>query len=227
MTEGSENMTKTTPAIPAHADLEKFFARVDPARGRLIFAIDATASRQPTWDTAAQLTAQMFGAAASIGGIDVQLVYYRGDNECVASRWLSDASSLSAIMSGVMCRSGITKIARVLRHTQKENHRKKVNALVVISDACEEVPAELYAEARKLGDVPVFMFQEGKDDDVTEIYAEIGSATGGASCRFDAGAAQILADLLKAVAAFASGGIKALADQNNAAAALLLTQIKK
>jgi hypothetical protein len=227
MTEGSENMTTTTPTIPTRPDLEKFFSRVDPARGRLIFAIDATASRQSTWDTAAQLTAQMFATAASISGIDVQLVHYRGDNECVASRWLSDAKSLSAIMSGVMCRAGMTQIARVLAHVRKENERKKVNAVILVSDACEEVPAKLYAEVRKLVGVPVFMFQEGKDESVAEIYAEIARATGGASCRFDAGAAQRLADLLKAVAAFASGGIKALANQNDAAARLLLTQIKK
>src|SRR5262245_41211063 len=48
------------------------------SRGRLIFALDATMSRQPLWDTACKLQADMFGEAAAIGGLDIQLVYYRG-----------------------------------------------------------------------------------------------------------------------------------------------------
>ena len=55
-------------------------------RGRLIFALDATMSRQPLWDTACKLQADMFREAAAIGGLDVQLVYYRGLAECRASR---------------------------------------------------------------------------------------------------------------------------------------------
>jgi hypothetical protein len=80
-------MTTThAPAVPTPAHLEKFFSRIDPVRGRLIFAVDATASRQPTWDLAAQLQAQMFATIDALGGLDVQLVYYRDLGECVASR---------------------------------------------------------------------------------------------------------------------------------------------
>ena len=218
------NMTNTAPAISTPA-VEAFFARVNPVRGRLIFALDATASRQPTWDTAAQLQAEMFATVAAIGGLDVQLVYYRGWGECVASKWLSDAKSLAAVMSRIHCAAGHTRIARVLSHARKENQREKVNALILISDACEELPADLYGEARELA-VPVFMFQEGSDERIAEIYREIATITGGGSCRFDSGAAQRLADLLKAVAAFATGGMKALAAQKTDAATLLLTQIK-
>jgi hypothetical protein len=216
-------MTTTAPAISAH--LEAFFSRVNPARGRLIVAIDATASRQPTWDTAAQLTTEMFGTVAAIGGLDVQLVYYRGD-ECVASRWLSDARALSATMRGVMCQAGYTQISRVLAHARKENAREKIAALILISDACEEDPPALYAEARELG-VPAFLFQEGNDARTERIYSELAHITGGAIAKFDAGAAQRLADLLKAVAAFAAGGVKALTNQNTEAARLLLTQVQK
>jgi hypothetical protein len=45
------------------------------SRGRLIFTLDATASRESTWDMAAQLQASMFEEAAKAGGLDVQLVY--------------------------------------------------------------------------------------------------------------------------------------------------------
>jgi hypothetical protein len=215
----------TTPAIPTRRHLDKLFDRIDPVRGRLIFALDATASRRPTWDAAAQLTTQMFGTVAAIGGLDVQLVYYRGSTECIASRWLSDAKALSAAMQRVMCMAGYTQINRVLAHARKENAREKVSALILISDACEEDPPSLYVEAHELG-VPVFLFQEGAHARVRRIYSELARVTGGAHCEFDAGAEQRLADLLKVVAAFAAGGVKALANQNTEAAKLLLTQVK-
>jgi hypothetical protein len=167
----------------------------------------------------------MFETVAAFGGLDVQLVYYRGWRECVASRWLPDAKSLTGAMSKVMCAAGHTQIGRVLNHVHKEHRQKKVDALILISDACEEIPADLYAQARELG-VPAFMFQEGNNDHIAGIYAEIADITGGATAKFDARAAQRLADLLKAVAAFATGGLQALATQKTDAATLLLTQIK-
>jgi hypothetical protein len=202
--------------------LDRFFAHVDPVRGRLVFALDATASRQPTWDLAAKLQGEMFNA---IGGLDVQLVYYRGD-ELVPSHWLSDTRSLTMIMQQVICHAGLTQISRVLRHARKEHQRQPINGVVLISDACEETPSVLYDVAAGLG-VPVFMFQEGDDRSVEAVYREIARIAGGAYARFDASAAARLGDLLKAVAVFASGGLKALAAQKTDAATLLLTQIKK
>jgi hypothetical protein len=219
------NLPADTPSkYPKH--LEHLFKELDPVKPRLIFAIDATASRQPTWDMAAKLTGQMFMAAAGSGGLELQLVYYRGPRECTASRWMSDAGSLSAVMSGIMCRSGMTQIGRVLAHVGKEDGRQKVAAAVVISDSCEENPNELYTAARGLKGVPVFMFQEGDDEEAAAVYSKIARITGGAVGRFDAGAAARLADLLKAVAAYAVGGRQALANQNTEAARLLLTQMK-
>src|SRR5438128_7296066 len=98
MTEKPRNATpQTRPTEPfkpsARADIDDFLARVKELtptaapgrRGRLVFALDATMSRQPTWDTACRLQADMFREAAAIGGLDVQLVYYRGLAECRAS----------------------------------------------------------------------------------------------------------------------------------------------
>lgn len=218
-------VAKNPAAILANPDLEKFLAKVDPVRARIVFAIEATASRQPTWDIAAHKQSQMFATVAA-GGIDVQLVYYQGHDKCPASRWLSDPKALAAVMTRVVCAAGHTQIRKVLAHARRENAREKVSALILVSDACEELPENLYAEARELG-VPAFLFQEGDDEDVAEIYREIARLTGGAHCQFDAGAADRLADLLKAVAAFAAGGIKALAAQKSAAARLLLTQVGK
>jgi hypothetical protein len=95
----STTISKTSTASTNTA-LDEFFAKVDPVRARLMFAIDATASRQSTWDRAAHLQSQMFSTVAAIGGLSVRLVYYRGE-ECVKSKWTSDPKALAVAMSGV------------------------------------------------------------------------------------------------------------------------------
>lgn len=224
MTNNNVAATKKTTTVPTH--LEELFRELDPPKPRIIFAVDATASRQPTWDMASGLTSEMFRAATATGGLQLQLVYFRGEKECVASKWMSNANALATMMSGILCRSGFTQIGRVLAHVEKENQRQKVSAVILISDSCEEDPNALYTAARKLSGVPVFAFQEGTDEEIAGIYRKIASVTGGATCRFDAGAAARLADLLKAVVAFATGGRRTLSNQNTDAARLLLTQLK-
>src|SRR5260221_6170853 len=131
-------------------------------RGRLIFALDATASRAPTWDRAAKLQGEMFEAAAALGGLEVQLVFYRGFDECKASRWLGAAPELHRVMSGVSCAGGETQIGRVLGHAAKEARAGKVNALVFVGDAMEEKADELcrLAGGLRLPRVPPFLFHE-------------------------------------------------------------------
>ncbi|MGC1465558.1 MAG: VWA domain-containing protein [Pseudolabrys sp.] len=183
-------------------------------RGRLVFALDATMSRQPTWDTACALQADMFREAASAGGLDIQLVYFRGLGECRASGWVAQSDKLAALMSGIDCRGGHTQIGKVLSHARKENARQKVQALVFVGDAMEEPIDDLCKSAGELGliGMPVFMFQEGADPVAENAYREIARLSHGAYCRFDTGAAHELGELLRAVAAYAAGGIKALAD---------------
>jgi hypothetical protein len=209
------------------AFLEKHaLQRHSGGRGRLIFACDATASRQPTWDLATSLTVQMFKA---VGGLrlDIQLVYYRGTGECKALPWLSDARTLTGKMETVRCATGKTQIDRILTHARKEDVKQKVQAMVFIGDACEENPDTLAITAQKLG-VPVFMFQEGDDEAVTEVFKNIARLTKGAFCRFDQGSAKQLAELLGAVAAYAAGGQQALKDMSstNAGAVRLLQQLR-
>ena len=77
--------------------------------------------------------------------------------------------------------------------------------------------------------VPVFMFQEGSDPVAESGYREIASLSRGAYCRFDTGSARELGDLLRAVAAYAAGGIRALSDlsaRKAGAARMLLAQLK-
>jgi hypothetical protein len=217
-------------------DIDRFLAekaQETARRGRLIFALDATASRQETWDTACQLQAEMFHGTTGIGSLDVQLVYYRGpeghpEGECRASRWYDSPVYLTKAMSSIVCRAGHTQIARVLAHVRQEAIRSKINAMVFVGDACEEsrdALVQLAADLGRLG-VPVFLFQEGHNQKAEQIFREIAQLTHGAHCRFHLGAARQLAELLRAVALFAVGGTPALAGRQDAGAAKLLGQLR-
>ncbi|KPF95645.1 hypothetical protein IP86_18310 [Rhodopseudomonas sp. AAP120] len=199
-------------------------------RGRLLFALDATMSRQPTWDMACALQADMFREAAAIGSLDIRLVYYRGINECRASGWISSSDELARLMGKIDCRGGYTQIGRVLADARKEAIAAGVRAIVFVGDAMEESVDELCAKAGELGmlKVPVFIFQEGVDPEAESAFREIARLTGGAWCRFDPGAAAQLRELLRAAAAYAAGGREALQRlaQRGGGAALLLGQLK-
>src|ERR1700744_3516258 len=199
-------------------------------RGRLIFALDATMSRQPTWDMACALQADMFREAASLGSLDIRLVYYRGLNECRASAWISDSAQLAKLMGKIDCRGGNTQIGKVLSDARREAVASGVRAVVFVGDAMEENVDKLCARAGELGllKVPVFMFQEGHDDTVEQAFREIARLTGGAWCKFDPGAAAQLRELLRAAAAYATGGREALKrlSASESGAAKLLGQMK-
>jgi len=231
---------RQTPApVSSKPEIENFIDQVRAlgpstargGRGRLIFALDATMSRQPTWDTACALQADMFREAASAGGLDIQLVYFRGLNECRASGWVSGSDKLATLMSRIDCRGGHTQIGKVLSHARAEHARKRVQALVFVGDAMEEPIDPLCAAAGELGllGVPAFMFQEGHDPVAENAYREIARLSHGAWCRFDAGAAHELGELLRAVAAYAAGGRRALAAlsaRSSPGAQALLAQLK-
>ena len=181
-------------------------------RGRLIFSLDATASRQRTWDRAMALQSDMFIHTRGIGSLDVQLVYYRGYDECRASPWLSDADKVIAMMRKVSCMAGTTQIARVLKHSLAECRSEAVQALVFIGDCVEENVDELgnlAGQARLLG-LPIFIFQEGHEPHASRAFAQMAKLSGGAHCRFDQSSAKQLGDLLNAVVVYAAGGKKAL-----------------
>jgi hypothetical protein len=230
-----------TPAETSNADeVADFLAKMKamgPAagagaeRGRLIFAMDATMSRQPAWDRALHIQSQMFAETARVGGLDVQLVFFRGFGECRASKWVSDPTALSRLMTQVQCRGGNTQIGKVLTHVRKEASQRKINAVVYVGDCMEENIDQLCAKAgeiRILG-VPIFMFQDGREPFAEQGFREIARLTRGAYCRFDHGSAQQLRELLSAVAVYAAGGRQALADLSRGRggeATLLLEQLK-
>lgn len=226
------------PPVSSRAEIEAFVARARQlgatraggARGRLIFALDATMSRQPTWDAACHLQAEMFRQTASIGGLDVQLIYFRGFGECRASKWVSAPEQLADLMTRIDCRGGQTQIRKVLQHARKAAAKGRVHALVYVGDCMEEDIDMLAAQAGELGllHVPAFMFQEGHEPNAERAFREIARLTNGAYCRFDAGAADQLRELLRAVAVYAAGGRAALENfgSRGGQARLLLQQMK-
>ncbi|MCP1832537.1 MULTISPECIES: vWA domain-containing protein [Bradyrhizobium] len=238
-TSGSDVRPAHAPGVPASSanDIAAFVAKaraMSPhragAHGRLVFALDATMSRQPTWDMACTLQADMFREAGALGSLDIRLVYYRGFNECRASGWISDSAQLARLMSKIDCQGGNTQIGKVLSETRREAVEAGVRALVFVGDAMEESADDLCAKAGELGllKVPVFMFQEGRDATAEQTFREIARLTGGAWCRFDPGAAAQLRELLRAAAAYAAGGREALLQlaKTTSGAAKLIGQMK-
>ena len=207
-------------------------ARGSGARGRLLFAMDATASREPTWDHACAIQGEMFVAAQGLGGLEVRLAFYRGFEEFKVSRWTSDGRDLARLMGSVRCLAGRTQIARLLRYAAEQRRESRVDAVVFIGDCCEEDVDQVGHEAGQLGliGLPVFVFQEGDDRVASRLFPQIARLTRGAWCKFDRNSPDELKRLLGAVAAYAAGGQAALLKygrQQGGAAALLTGQMKK
>jgi len=182
------------------------------ARGRLIFSLDATMSRQHTWDLACHIQSEMFEAVETVGGLDIQLNYFRGFRECRSSPWVSETNALRDYMGRISCKGGKTQIKKVLVNALQEQSKKPVDALVFIGDAMEENLDILCDKAGELGllGVPLFVFQEGREPTTERAFRELARLSKGAYARFDQESAQQLAELLKAVAVFAAGGVQAL-----------------
>jgi hypothetical protein len=221
--------------VAATAEVAAFLAEAGARRrlptaggeGRLVFALDATMSRQPTWDLACSLQAEMFDAAGRVGGLAVQLVYFRGHAEARASRWVSDAGALKRLMTGIACHGGLTQIGRVLEHAEREASKRPLAALVYVGDSMEEDIDRLCGLAGALGvrGTRAFLFHEGRDPVAARAFREIARLTRGVYLPFDASAAGELKALLGAVGAWAAGGRPALEAAGTGAARRLLTDL--
>ncbi len=202
--------------------------RKSAGSGRLVFALDATMSRDATWDMATSLQSEMFLEASKYTGLDVQLVYFRGPREVFKSQWSRSSEDLLNIMSRVRCRAGRTQLNKVLRHVERETRTNPVRAFVFVGDSFEEHTASVIDTAGRLGLLGVrgFIFQEGRDAAAERVFRRIADLTNGAYAKFDSGSASTLKDLLRAAAAYASGGVEAVKKLSGAESNLtrLITQ---
>lgn len=199
--------------------------------GKLIFAMDATASRAGTWDMACKLQGDMFAKSSTVGSLELQLVFFRGYNECKSTRWLSNPMDMLRLMSKVSCLAGRTQIERVLKHAVKEAKSGEVDALVYVGDCMEEKLDDLGALAGelKLHGVPIFIFQEGHDVIASTAFGQLATISGGAHCTLDHDSPQQLGQLLNAAAVYAAGGRDALSEHarlTGGMAGKLLNQLK-
>ena len=83
-------------AVQQQMERQKFEARHAP---RMIFAMDATGSREPTWEMAGKLHREM---GAALGSLTLQLVFF-GGTECKASGWVVGGQRLAELMTKVRC----------------------------------------------------------------------------------------------------------------------------
>ena len=196
----------------------------------MIFALDATASREPTWDQARRLHGELFSAALHNQTLAIQLCYYRGLSEFNASHWLTQPAALLDQMSSVTCQPGATQIGRVIHHALNTHSASlPVRAVVLVGDACEEPAAALASLAGQcaIKQMPLFLFQEGYDAQTRRTFERLAQLSHGAYAPFDASSAEQLRALLAAVGRFAQGGIQALRQSNTQGDQALLCQLEK
>ena len=89
--------------------------------------------------------------------------------------------------------------------------------MVYVGDACEEHPETLIKPANELGEPRASRYscsRKGAIQEARDRFQKIAEATHGAYHSFDQGSAKLLGELLKAVAAFAVGGVLALERQD-------------
>ena len=219
---------------PVSAGIQAFVQRsrairdVTSRRPRLIFALDATSSREPTWAEARHWHAELFTSAVDSTSLSVQLVYFRGLAELSISEWFTSPDDLLARMAGVSCCAGGTQIAGLLSHSLRAgSSTHPIRSLVFIGDACEEPASALFNLAGQHGirKIPIFMFQEGQDPSVKQVFQRIAQLSGGAYAPFTADSGSDLRVLLQSVARFASGGVAALERSGREADQVLLKQL--
>ncbi|WP_299195645.1 VWA domain-containing protein [uncultured Amphritea sp.] len=204
--------------VSSHQDIEEFLQQAQqlaaPVHGnaRMIFALDATASRERTWDHACHLQSEMFLQTQELGKLAIQLCHYGGLSSFSASGWLQDTNSLLNRMNSVKCLGGHTQIARLLEHSLKQTRQQPVQAIIFIGDCVEEPVDFLCQLSGQLGihSTPLFIFQEGRDITAARAFKQMAKLSGGAYCRFDDSSAATLKALLSAVAVYATGGRRAL-----------------
>ena len=195
---------------------------------RILFALDATASRELTWDLASRLHGELFEAASDDGSTAVQLVHYGGFNEFHASPWTTRPAALLRQMTEVRCRGGLTQIQRVLEHALAETSQARIRAVVFIGDACEEPVDKVADRRRPLSTLPkrrCSCSRKARTPDASRVFRQVARLTGGAHSPFAPGRAADLRALLKAVAHFAASGRRGVERLDHPAAARLLRQL--
>jgi hypothetical protein len=200
-----------------------------PSRPRLVFAVDATASREPAWKAARQVTDALVKALP--GELDVALAVHGGSRVHTFTAFTSDAATLRDRAAGVACEAGLTRLLPILNASLKQ---QAVKVIVYIGDVFEENLPHGRQLADSLGarGTKLIVLHDTADPSArrdAEIFWDLAKRTGGCVLPFDANAPGRLRDLLAAVAVYAVGGEQLLRERRDAlpGAVALLENLNK
>jgi hypothetical protein len=188
---------------------------VAAGRPRLIFAVDATASREPAWNAARQVTDALVRALP--GALDVALAVHGGSRVHTFTAFTSDANTLRDRAAGVSCHAGMTRLLPILSASLKQ---PGVRVVIYIGDVFEESMAQgrRIADAMGVQGTKLIVLHDTSDPSArrdAELFWDLAKRTGGCVLPFDAGAPGRLRDVLSAVAVYAVGGEKMLRDRRH------------
>lgn len=200
-----------------------------PGRPRLIFAVDATASREPAWRAARGVTDSLVKALP--GALDVALAVHGGGRVHTFTPYTTAANTLRDRAAGVMCKAGFTRLLPIMASAVKD---PGVKVVIYIGDVFEES----LARGRRLADsmgargTRLIVLHDTADPAArghAEIFWDLAKRTGGCVLPFEAGASRKLHDLVSAVAVYAVGGERLLQERRHAlpGAVALLEQLGK
>ena len=217
-------VSKVTTAISAAAaSLPAAFTNAEPpadtgpsSRPRLVFAVDATASREPAWAAARQVTDALVKALP--GELDVALAVHGGSRVHTFTAFTNDPATLRDRTAGVTCEAGLTRLLPILSASLKQ---PSVRVIVYIGDVFEENVTQGRGLADSLGQrgAKLIVLHDTADPSArrdAELFWDLAKRTGGCVLPFDVNAPGRLRDILSAVAVYAVGGEKLLREKRHA-----------
>src|SRR5271165_2696119 len=187
-----------------------------PSRPRLVFAVDATASREPAWAAARRVTDALVKALP--GELDVALAVHGGSRVHTFTAFTNDARTLRDRAAGVSCQAGMTRLLPILATTLKQ---QSVRVVIYIGDVFEESLPHGRDLADSLGarGTKLIVLHDTSDNGArrdAEIFWDLAKRTGGCVLPFNANTPDRLRDILSAVAVYAVGGEKLLRERRHA-----------
>ncbi len=217
------------PSGPAQAITRQLTAEDDfPVRPRLVFGFDATASREPAWATARQVTDALVKALP--GELDVALAVHGGSRLHTFSAFTNDPNRLRDQAAGIRCEAGQTRLLSILSASLR---RPGVRLITYIGDVYEESlwRGRTLADALGLRGIKLIILHDTADRNArqdAETFMDLARRTGGCVIPFDRDAPAKLRELLAAVAVLAVGGDEMLREKSDElpGAALLLSYLR-
>jgi hypothetical protein len=181
----------------------------------LVFAVDATASREPAWAAARQVTDALVKALP--GALDVALAVHGGSRVHTFTAFTSDANTLRDRAAGVACQAGVTRLLPILSASLKQ---PGVRVVIYVGDVFEEsvIQGRRLADAMGAQGTRLIVLHDTADPAArrdADVFWDFAKRTGGCVLPFDASASGRLRDLLSAVAVYAVGGEKLLRERRH------------